>query len=176
MEMPLKTTRQRDALVHLDALVGALNAMPVRHSGKHCGTVWAGDKAPPKDFICMAGGKSMLMDLFFDKMPMKAKGACISRLMQETHARIHDTPKARSDRRPDAACGARNCARSEAFVLTNFGQRTLPMPPFWGVCLRFCSTGVVVVATIGRRTTYKDGLNRHRFMPFIDLLKMRTHY
>ena len=138
---------QRDALVHLDALAIGLSAysrpsFPAALRQALKGRFGRATKTPPKGLYLYGGvgrGKSMLMDLFFDKMPMKAK------------RRVHFTPLCRKRMRAFTRYAkgpirqATRCrvwraklrAKRSYCALTNFRSRTLPMPPFWGVCLRF---------------------------------------
>ncbi|HTW33648.1 MAG TPA: cell division protein ZapE [Rhizomicrobium sp.] len=133
-------------------------------------------------------GKSMLMDMFFDRAPLaKKRRVHFNAFMLETHARIHEwrslDPKARA-RRPefvreagdDPIAPVAHAVANEAtllcfdeFQVTDVADAMILGRLFEQLFQR----GVVIVATSNTAPArlYEGGLNRQLFLPFIAMIE-----
>jgi cell division protein ZapE len=165
---------QADAARRLSDLANALEATPKRGS-----TIWrALGRAPdpPRGLYLWGGvgrGKSMLMDLFFATLDIKRKRRVhFHEFMGEVHARLHaERRKEAGDPIPPVATLMAADARLLAFdelVVTNMADAAILSRLF----TELFAQRVTIVATSNRPPAdlYKDGLNRHLFLPFIDLI------
>ncbi len=158
------------------------------------GKGWFSKPADVKGLYIWGGvgrGKSMLMDLFFSTVNIEAKRRThFHDFMQETHAFINEWKKLSSrERRATGWTGrgkdddpmppaARKIAASaellcfDEFQVTDIADAMLLSRLFE----HLLDQKVVVVATSNRHPDdlYKNGLNRQRFLPFIEILKA-TH-
>ncbi len=128
-------------------------------------------------FGAVGRGKTMLMDLFYETVPVAAKRRIhFHEFMAEVHNRI---ARARGEAGPkdtDAvshvaeqiAADTRLLCLDELFVI-DIADATILSRLFAG----FFANDMVVVATsnVPPRGLYKDGRNRDLFLPFIDLLE-----
>jgi len=128
-------------------------------------------------------GKSMLMDLFFADAPVARKRRVhFHEFMLEVQARLHSRrEKLAAEGAPPEADTIVPIAREIAqqtrllcfdeFQVTNIADAMILARLFETLF----GEGITVIATSNRKPDdlYKDGLQRDRFLPFIDLIKQR---
>ncbi len=123
-------------------------------------------------------GKSMLMDLFFDHVATASrKRVHFLEFMQTVHASLHEIRKSEVS---DAVIPAADQVAGEVELLCLDEMQIDDIADAMIVGRlfeRLFSQGVVVVTTSNRppEELYKFGLNRHLFVPFVDLIRRKMH-
>ena len=168
----------------LDALSAGLK--DYRPEAKPGAFAWLiGHKAaePPRGLYIhgsVGGGKTMLMDMFFDAVetPLKRR-AHFHAFMAGAHARLHQWRQALkrgevTGEDPIAPVAAELASKTSLLCFDEFSVRDIADAMILGrLFTALFAAGVVVVATsnVAPDDLYKDGLNRALFLPFIALIK-----
>ena len=123
-------------------------------------------------------GKSMLMDLFFRTVPVKAKRRVhFQAFMRDFHAAMHQwRAKGGGEADPIPPLAAAMAREAWLLCLDELEVRDIADAMIVGrVFEHLFKAGVVVVTTSNRppEDLYRDGLQREKFLPFIGLIRER---
>lgn len=120
-------------------------------------------------------GKTFLMDLFFDWLPITAKRRVhFHRFMSSVHSQLHDL---KGTVRPLEVIAKRTASNTRVLCLDEFFVSDIGDAMILAEILRgFFENDVILVATsnIEPENLYENGLQRSRFLPAIELLKTHT--
>ena len=145
-----------------------------------------GGISPPRGCYVWGGvgrGKTMLMDVFHDQAPLRSKRRVhFHRFMQEVHQSLHAIRRQQrsgevwDDADPITLLCQAVAEKATLLCLDEFQVSDIADAMIVGRLFEaLLSQGVVIVATsnILPRDLYRDGLNRHAFMPFIAMLEKK---
>ena len=177
---------QRPAVAALDRLNDEICAKRLARKSSALGWLFAKNRdalAPVKGLYIHGGvgsGKTMLMDLFFDTVPVRRKRRVhFNAFMADAHDRIQKHRLARKNgtaREDDPIPPVARALAEEAWVLC-FDEFSVTDIADAMILSRLFSAlfanGVVLVATsnVAPDELYREGLNRKLFEPFIGMLK-----
>jgi len=174
---------QEAAATRLQALhdaLSALSAAPAKRGGLRLFGRRAAIESPRGVYLwgSVGRGKTMLMDLFFAGAPIGEKRRVhYHRFMQELHRELN-TGRVSGDASVDPLAPIVDRLAAEArllcfdeFHVTDIGDAMILGRLFKGLF----EAGVVPVVTSNRAPDglYEGGVNRDRFLPFIDIVKAR---
>lgn len=178
--------RQLELAALFDRLIGDLKTRRIARKSSALGWLFARKRevqAPARGLYLYGGvgrGKTMLMDLFFELVPVKRKRrAHFNDFMADVHDRIgrHRAALKRGEtKEADPIPVVAAALADEAWVLcfdeftvTDIADAMILSRLFTALFAR----GVVLVATsnVAPEDLYRDGLNRGLFLPFIAVLK-----
>jgi cell division protein ZapE len=169
---------QLPVLQRLEALATALEGVP-----KQGGLRRMLRKAPevPKGLYihgAVGRGKSMVMDLFFGQVQgLRKRRVHFHAFMQDVHKRLHATRQLPAKEAPvkDVLAPVAKAIASEARLLcldemqiTDIADAMIVGRLFEG--LLAAGTVIVTTSNLAPQQLYRDGLNRHLFLPFIRLM------
>jgi len=180
---------QAEAIAKLDALAETVEA----YAGQMGKKGWAarlglgGKRQPPPQGLYFWGGvgrgKSMIMDLFYESVSVEHKQRVhFHAFMQEVHRRVHAFREAQKAGKvsedKDALNALARIIVDKAWLLCfdEFHVTDIADAMILGRLFEtMFELGAVVVSTSNRhpKDLYKDGLQRDRFLPFIDMFMQK---
>lgn len=162
---------QLDAANALDDLLTRLSA-----TGKRG---WFSRPKPITGLYMWGGvgrGKSMLMDALFAEAPIAARRVHFHEFMSDVQDRLNNARKRRDVSNPILPVAKQLSSEVSLICFDEFQVTQIADAMILaGLFEEMFARGVTMVATSNRHpdALYKNGLNRHLFLPFIDLLKQR---
>jgi cell division protein ZapE len=184
-----RDAEQLRIVARLDKLIDTISAKRIAQKSSALGWLF-GRKREARELVKglyihggVGRGKTMLMDMFFDLVPVRRKRrAHFNDFMADVHDRIQKHRQARKEgtvKEDDPIPPVARALAEEAWVLC-FDEFTVTDIADAMVLSRLFSAlfadGVVLVATsnVAPADLYRDGLNRQLFMPFIGILERYT--
>jgi cell division protein ZapE len=177
---------QRTVVAALDRLIDDIRTKRLARKSSALGWFFAKSRAAPELVTGLyvhgdvGRGKTMLMDLFFETVPVRRKRRVhFNAFMTDVQDRIQKHRTARKNgetKEDDPIPPVAKALADEAWVLC-FDEFTVTDIADAMILSRLFSAlfanGVVLVATsnVAPDDLYRDGLNRQLFLPFIGLLK-----
>jgi cell division protein ZapE len=175
---------QRKLVARLDLLLTLLSRDQVSQKSSALGWLFNKRKrADGPDGLYIHGsvgrGKSMLMDLFFDRAPGSKRRVHFHEFMADAHERIARQRKdfaegVTRERDPIKPVGRALAHEARLLCFDEFSITDIADAMIIGRLFAVLfQHGVTVVATsnVAPDDLYRDGLNRQLFLPFIDMLK-----
>jgi cell division protein ZapE len=177
---------QRKIVAALDRLIDEIRVKRLQRKSSALGWLFAKNRAAIEQVTGLyvhggvGRGKTMLMDLFFEMVPVRRKRRVhFNAFMADAHDRIQKHRLARKNgeaKEDDPIPPVARALADEAWVLC-FDEFSVTDIADAMILSRLFSAlfanGVVLVATsnLAPDDLYRDGLNRQLFLPFIALLK-----
>lgn len=162
---------QAEAAQHLDAVLSRL------HGHRKGG--WFSKPKPVRGLYLWGGvgrGKSMLMDVFFALSPVPAKRVHFHEFMGRVQDGLTQARQQKGVTNPIIPVARQFAKEAQLICFDEFQVTQIADAMILaGLFEEMFARGVTVVATSNRHPDelYKNGLNRHLFLPFIELLKER---
>jgi cell division protein ZapE len=177
---------QRPVVAALDRLIDDIRTKRLARKSSSLGWFFAKSRAAPEVVTGLyihggvGRGKTMLMDLFFDTLPVRRKRRVhFNAFMADAHDRIQKHRLARKNgetKENDPIPPVAKALAEEAWVLCFDEFSVIDIADAMIVSRLFLAlfaNGVVLIATsnVAPDDLYRDGLNRQLFLPFVSLLK-----